>query len=565
MPAVSLSRRVERLARDMAPGANLIDLGIEVRAPDGRALYRAGGIWDKRLRKYVGESAAPHAIRLVESQLKAGEELARWFQDYEADEPTRRALINCVDERRGGKTVFVVCAAVSFAIKFPRSHLGKTVVWLVTPTYPQQHELHETLALLLPAEWYRDGWIRYYKSENYYQLANGTEIWIKSADRPATLKWGAVALAAVNEAQQVDERGILNIIGSNVDNGGLTILAMNPPDNTKGLWTEELHDALQALDDKGRPLIDFATEVPFPAAKNATLNQAGRQRYLKLAKILSPKQAQRDGLGIWIKLRDTPYPLWNRNQHVREEPKNWTDFTAAANALTKLPGHGQKLHFGAGADWQHYPYCCWVELRVLLAPAGVGWVAKGTPVYVVRCEIMNELRIHGVWDEVVLCQEVAKYLTQVGRKPADYMLVADATGRTQGSSGAQRGQGSDPDSFSFALVRQHGWDPHGTIEERRQIVGKQGAGSRIDVIPSNPRTADRLELVNYLLRENRIVVTPNCQETIESFRRCEVKNKKPYGRWSHLPDALGYPIFAWEKALREAGIVKVVNEPDDLD
>ena len=104
MPAVSLSRRVERLARDMAPGANLIDLGIEVRAPDGRALYRAGGIWDKRLRKYVGESAAPHAIRLVESQLKAGEELARWFQDYEADEPTRRALINCVDERRGGKT-----------------------------------------------------------------------------------------------------------------------------------------------------------------------------------------------------------------------------------------------------------------------------------------------------------------------------------------------------------------------------------------------------------------------------------------------------------------------------
>lgn len=555
MPAVSLKRRVEQLARDMVPGANLIDLGIEVQGPDGRALYRAGGVWDKRLRKYARDSPVPHAVRLVGSQLKAGEEMAKWFLDYEADAPNRLALINCVDERRGGKTWFVICAMVSFALKFPRSHLGKTAVWIVVPTFPQQREIHETLSLMLPAAWYRDGFIKYHKSENYYRLANGTEIWIKSADRPDSLKWGSVAVVAVNEAQQVDEKGILNIIGSNVDNGGLTILAMNPPDSTKGLWAEELHDAVKALDDKGKPVIDFAAEVPFPASKNAAINQAGRARYLKLAKILSPKQAQRDGLGIWIRLRDRAYPMYNRNQHFRPEPTGWQDITAHVNGLTGYVDRGQRRPLGAGMDWQHRPYCAWVEAKVLLAPDGA-WVKKGTPVFVIRGEVMNDISSGQFWDEELLCLRVAERLAKLETSPAHYLLVGDATGHDQGASGGQRGKESDPDSWSWSLVQKAGWDPHAPIETRRLVAEGRGP-STIKTSYSNPRVPVRLDLINQLLRANRIIVTPDCVETAESFRTCSLKGRKPWGRGAHLTDAASYLLFAWERALREAGVVKV--------
>ncbi len=55
MPVVSLRRRVEQLARDMDPASHLVDLGIEVQGPDRGVLFRAGGIWHKRLSKYFGD------------------------------------------------------------------------------------------------------------------------------------------------------------------------------------------------------------------------------------------------------------------------------------------------------------------------------------------------------------------------------------------------------------------------------------------------------------------------------------------------------------------------------
>jgi len=555
VPRVSLKSRVEALARDMDPASNLIDLGIEVQGPDHRVLYRAGALWHRRLQRYEGDSPAPHVIRLMGSQLEAGELLAGWFLDYEAGVETRLALINCVDERRGGKTHFLIAAMISFALRFPQSHLGRTVVWLVTPTFPQQRELHETLSLLLPAEWLRDGKIKYFKSQNFYRLANGAELWVKSADRPEGLKSGGVLAIGINECQQVEARAVLNVVGANIDGGGLTILAMNPPDSTKGLWAEELHDAVNALDDRGKPVIDFAREAKFPASKNLAIDQSGRARYLKLARVLDPKQAQRDGLGIWIKLRDLAYPMYNRNQHFRPEPIAWQDITSHVQGLTGFLSKGEHRSRGCGMDWQHRPYCGWIEGKVLLAPVGA-WVPKGTPVYVITGEVMNDISSGEFWDEELLCIRVGERLEKVGTKPRDYLLIGDRTGKTQGASGAQRGAEADPDSYSWAIVEKFGWEPHAPIEERKLVSESRGSAS-IKIAYSNPRTAVRLDLINQLLRSNRIVITPACPETAESFRTCGLKNKKPHGRGAHLTDAASYWIFAVERALREHGVVKL--------
>jgi len=554
MPAVSLKRRVEALARDMDPASHRVDLGIEVQGPDRGVLFRAGGIWHKRLSKYVDSSTSPHVIRLMASQLEAGGLLAEWFTSYDAKVEERLALINCVDERRGGKTHFVVAAMLSFALRYPRSHLGKTTCWLVTPTFPQQRELHETLTMLLPAVWFRDKRIRYFKSANFYRFANGAEIYVKSADRPEGLKWGSVAAVAVNEAQQIEARGILNIVGANIDAGGLTLLAMNPPDSTKALWAEELHDAVKALDDKGRPIIDFAREARFPASKNAAIDQSGRARFLKLARVLDPKQAQRDGLGIWIKLRDIAYPMYNRNQHFRHEPAGWQDITSHAHGLTGFLSKGDHRRLGAGMDWQHRPFCGFVAGKVLLAPEGA-WVPRGTPVFVITQEVMNDVSSGEFWDEELLCIRVAEQLEKLGTRPRDYLLIGDRTGKTQGARGQQRGAEADPDSYSWAIVERFGWEPHAPIEESKLVSEGRGSAS-IKTNYSNPRVAVRLDLINQLLRSNRIIITPNCSETAESFRTCGLKNRKPRGRGAHLTDAVGYWVYAVERALREHGVVR---------
>lgn len=563
MPAVSLSRQIDRFRSDMRAGANLVDLGIEVQRPDGSVLYRAGGMWDRRRLKYVSESPAPHVVRLVPSQVEAGEKLAAWFRAYDAGDERRPSLINGADARRGGKSIFITAMVLSFAIRYPWTHNGRTITWAVVPTYGQGREIHDAIAFLVPFRWFREDRIERHRADNYYTLANGAEIWIKSADRPDLLKGGAVMAVGLNEAQQVTGRGLLNVAGANIDAGGLTFLAMNPPDSPKALYLEDLHDAIHAIDDHGKPVLDFAEEVKFPPGRNPTISQAGRARYNKLARVIDKKAAQRDGLGIWVTLRNTAYPLWNRNQHFREEPKGWQDFTAAACALTKYLWPKDKRHWVCGADWQRWPYCCWVEIKVLLAPEG-SWLPRGTPLYVVRAEVMNEISRGELWDEDLLCQEVARHLAKVGRKPADYMMVADGTGKNQGASGRQRGKESDPDSWSFAIVERYGWEPHAAIEERRQVVGQQGVGSGWETVPSNPRTAIRLELTNQLLRANRVIVTPDCPETAESFRICELKNKKPFGRGSHLTDAVSYPLFCLERALRAEGVVKV-GDQDDAD
>lgn len=563
MPSVSLARRIEALSKDMNSAAHEVDLELEIQGPDRRVIFRCGGIWHKRRQRYVRQSAAPHVIRLVSSQVQAAQNMAAWFVAYENNDPNRLALVNCVDERRGGKTFFLIIALISFAIRYPQSHLGKTVVWLVTPTFPQQHELHEDIERVLPATWWRDKKIEYFKSENYYRLANGAEIYIKSADRDKGLKWGAVAAVGVNEAQQISVRAVLNIIGSNIDNGGLTTLAMNPADSLRALWAFNLHEAIKARDKQGNLILPYAAEIPFPSAKNETIDQSGRRRFNAIAQFLDPKTAKRDGQGIWVALKDVAYPCYDTT-HVGNEPA-WQDLTPRVNALSGMVNSARPPRLGAAMDFQRSPYCAWVEARCLLAPTPGAWGAAGTPVYVIRAEICNDdVEDALTWTEKVLCEKVAEYLKKHNIAPADYMLIADATGKNQGASGKQRGKESDPDSWSWAIISEHGWEPHGPIE-KRQLVSSSRGSADLDVKPSNPRVRERLNLVNQLFRENRIIITYDCPLTAEAFRTCAIRleTRKPYGRGSHLTDAVGYLLYVWEMTLREAGLVKVRTSRDD--
>lgn len=551
MPTVSVQRKIRNLAASVKSTASRIDLTLDVVAPQGEFILTAGGTWSTERLEYVGRPDVAHRVRLVSSQLKAGVQLAQWFRDYERDDPDRQALEEYVDNRRGGKTFFSVLAVLSFALRYPSCHLGKTICWIVVPTYPQQREIHECITHIIPAAWFSDRRIVYHKSDKYYELANGAQIWIKSADRPQSLKAGGVAAIAINEAQQIEARAALNAMGANIDSGGICWLALNPPDSTKGLWLENLHDAINAVDDKGRPVLPWARETRFPSELNEVINQQARTRFGKLAAVIDPKQHQRDSLGLWVSIKDRAYPFYDRAKHYRPAPSGWRDFTIEANNLTGLLNKGDNRTRGAGMDFQRRPWCAFITARCLLSPAGV-------PVYVIDQEVCNDIAVGQYWTEDMLCLKVREEQKKWQTKPRDYLLVADMTGHHQGSTQNQRGQQADPATFSWAIVEQYGWDPHAPIEYDEFDKNKKGP-AEISHHRANPPVAVRLNVINELLKEERIIILPECKTVAESFRQCEVNqfSRKPKGDWSHLTDAVGYLLYAWETGLRENGIVKV--------
>ena len=555
MPAVSTARRFQRFHDRLSPAFRERDLALEILRPDGSVVLRGGGVWDTIFQRYTASTSAPRRVRLVSSQLRAAEQVASWFLSYEMDDPDRVALEMYADMRRGGKTFFTVLFVLLFLFRYPSSHLGPAIGWIVVPTYPQQREIHEYIASIIPPEWFADRRLVYHRSDNYYEFCTGAQLWIKSADRYQTLKAGRISVIAANEAQQMGVRAILNLLGANIDSGGICTLAMNPPDSVKGLWAENLHDAIRALDGTGLPVLPFARETQFPSAHNEVINQAARTRFAKLAAVLDTKGGQRDGLGLWVSIKDRCYPFYNRAQHVRALPEaGWRDITADVNGLTSRLIKGEIRTRGAAMDFQSRPWCAFVEARVLLAPDGV-WVPAGTPVYVFEYECTNDPSRGEWWTEELLCAKLAEEAEARNVSPKDYLLIADATGRFQGSSRAQRGKESDPVTWSWSLIRQFGWEPHAPIEGRKFARG-EGPG-RIIREQDNPPVPVRIEVTNQILQANRIVISTKCPELAESFRICEVKNKKPYGRGAHLTDCAGYLIYVWETALREAGIVKV--------
>lgn len=549
MPSKSLSRRLDEAKARLTEGRRA-DFAIEVVAPDGAVILRAGGVWDRVLQRYDPDATPVyHRVTLVSSQVDAARQLAEWFAAYERDDPNRKALESYIDNRRGGKTFFLVLAVALFCVRYPWCHLGATLSWLVVPAFSQQREIHKTLSDIFPAAWFRTGLIQHRRKDNFYQLVTGAQIWIKSADRPHLLKQGGVSCVGINEAQQIASEGLLNSIGSNIDSGGITFMAMNPPDKPIGLYHENLHDAVNSVTETGAPLLPFARETKFPAAKNEMIDQAARSRFGALAQVIDPKKAQRDMLGFWTAITDRAYPCWNRNTHFRKAPEGWLDITPQANALTFRLNAGEVKPLGAGSDFQHWPFCVFIGLRVLQAPAGV-WLPEGTPLYVIEYECANDITRGEWWYEELLCQKVI----DAGKNPKDYLLIADGTGANQGSSHRQRGKEADPATFSFPIMERYGFEVHAPIE-RRMVTHQGRRGSSVSYACSNPPVPQRLDLINGLLHQNRIIVVPSCKDTAEDFRACEVKAKKPHGKHAHRTDAASYPIWTWETAFIEAGVV----------
>jgi len=550
---LSLQAGLRDLASFTEPTIRFVDLALDVQGPDGDIILSAGGCWDKTRAEFVDRPHARHVVRVTRAQEQAARQLAAWLVKYEAGDESRVALEIYVDNRRGGKTFFTCLFVLVFILRYPRSHLGRNLGWIVCPTYPQLREILETIGKILPPDWLRDGGpFHYSKTNRDFSLPTGAVLALKSADRPQSLKAGGVAVVGINEATQCSSRAVLNCLGNNIDAGGVTALAMNPPDSVIGLWAEKLHEAME---DEG-PLFDrlraFARETRFPPAGNDMIDQGARSRFATLAAVIDPQQEKRDAQGLWVSIKDRCYPVWDRKQHILrgpllEEVLRWQDITASLNGLTGYLRVGENRSTGIGMDFQHKPWCGAVRGKAFAAPAGNRWnIPAGSPVYVLLEDAHNDVEIGQWWTEQMLCEVILER----GWAPKDALVIADGTGNKQGSTAEQRGLGHDPQVNSFPLVRSYGYEIHAPIEHEN-YVDVQGRGRHKQITCSNPAVSVRLNVMLDLLQTHRLFVAEGAKDLAESFRTCEAKHKHPYGWGAHLTDAAGYLCYRWEVALKE--------------
>lgn len=522
-------------------------------------LLRAGGRWDKLYRRLDGPAEKPHVFGVKWSQEKAARRFAEWCRQRDAGDESRVSLEFYADNRRGGKTFWVCLLVVLFLLRYPRKDDGAPMVaWLVVSRYPKQREILETLRKILPRSWLggeRALW-RWRKSDRVFTLPSGAELYIKSGDDAELLKEGGVPVIGINEAQEIHGVGIIHCIGNNIDSGGLTAVALNPPERAVGLWAMNVHDAIAGGS------MRYARLTTFPPSGNDAINQDARGRFAEIAHVIDPKQAQRDALGLWVAIGDLCYPTFSKAVHVVPASTfaGWQDITAEMNALTEYLVKGDLRPWGAGMDFQRRPWCGATRGKAYAAPAGNRFgLPPGTPVYVVHDECTNDVSIGEWWHEDKLCQEMIKR----GWSQKDLLVIGDGTGRSQGATARQRGRDADPATFSFSIVESYGYEIHAPLE-RVETIHRARQGSLQEIHGSNPPVPVRLNAVLTLLdpQAPRLFVAAECGGdpakspggmTAESFRICEASAaKKPRGRGAHLTDAVGYLVFRWEESWRAA-------------
>lgn len=514
-----------------------------------------GGTWDRFRRKYIPQDAdkqTAHVIRIQRSQVLACERFLEWLAAYKEGREDRVNIEMYADKRRGGKTFFMVLCLVLFCIDSPRNKGGDVITWCVVPNYPRQREIRQTIGKIIPADWMRpNGLVSYRRVDRQYVFANGASLYIKSGDDEDALKEGGVSLVGINEAQQIHSSGVLNCMGNNIDDGGLTIIALNPPEKAIGLWAMNLHEAI----DNGE--LPCARATSFPPDGNFEINQAARSRFSAVAKVIDPQKEKRDGQGLWLSIHDLCYPFFDKHKHMKPLPVGWEDVTSHINGMMQCVPVGTVMNHGVGADFQRRPWCAAALIKAFRAPPGNELkVEAGTICYWVIDECVNDVSLGQFWTE----EKLAIAMIDKKWSTDDTLVIGDASGSWQGASGAQRGKASDPTTWSFPILEEFGWTIRAPQEAKEY---KRRTRQSVQTIhhAGNPPVPERLDLVNTLLSpggENeqlppRLYMVPEVTIMIDSFRKCEADaSKKPKGKGAHATDAAGYYLYRAEMALQAA-------------
>lgn len=591
-----MGRATLRALRDLCalydPTERFLALRLELRTTSGRPLVSGGGIWDLRrnewytpaeLRVLRGEEidetpqeliGAAHVLTIEESQVAYVQAFAEWLLAFHKNEPRPTAVDVLAGKRRAGKTFVMVACVLLAAVACPHridqdGLLVAFVGWLVVPSFPEQREMHEdVLAVLslrrdvesrelcrvfraLPERWWR------YRPHpnNCYVFVSGATVYLKSANRPDSLKQGRVDVVGLNEGQKTDSEAPVHCAGNTVDLGGLLMIAANAPRRARGEWLREIKYAVddgRALDpEDGLPVVRWFNLDP---AGNTRVNQNARRKFRIFSMLINPRLARADADAEWDQLQDTVFFAWKPELAIDEVPAHWVNCTGEVIAAMKLREYirapSTYTSFG-GVDFNKWPWFAFLGLKAYRVPE-----LDFQLVYVVDREFRNEQDR----DRPMTERQVIVELFRAGWDPIEILWIADPSGQWQSSEHRRKG-GVTAGHSSYDLFRSPTaaeidavdivippWDMFAPTTWR--FKDDSGAPKYY----AHPRVIESIDECNDLFRQDRIYVLKSCEHFIEACKRAPMD---PKGRgvpqelkdlW-HIIDAFRYPIHRAQAAM----------------
>lgn len=458
----------------------------------GEELCRVGGRWDKRRKRYVGPAKTARVLYAHRGQEKA----ARWFAKWLTCRATgdwsqfRRVWSTMfVGGRRGGKSYMGMVALVMFAVMAWRSNS-----WAVSPTQEETDELEQAVRAMLPRSWYR------WRGDPKYcfRLLNGSRIFLRSGHKPRGLKRGGLDFCLYNEAQNMSERGYIQIRGGTADTGGLTILAANPPDDPIGMWIEGYYEGCRA--GKGKREV-----FSFDPRDNPTILYQSLQ---DLEDEVDDHTFRREVLGEFVPIGHVVFHAWSDSVSISEVPSTFVDITRRFC----------KRHFGRefeviiGADFQRSPHMAAAIFKVFEDPD-----LPGPRLWIVD-EFLPE---DADEDDLIDAIEAGGYDGETS------VVIGDASGEYQD---ADRTKGTG----SFDWFRRRGWKWL-KLPDRK--------------MKKNPIVGERVKAGNAALKARsglrRLYCLPNCRRTAKAMKHWENLRGVPYrgSVYAHMCDAVTYVVW----------------------
>jgi len=583
----SLEQRAQAVISRLSAASRYLPMRLEFQTHDGRVLLSAGGLWDRLTDRWAtprellvlrAQDMTPerfaalcpkHILHIEDSQVEYVGAFAEWLYAFHHDLPRPTALDVLAGKRRGGKTFIMVACVLAAAVACPY-HLGADgkrspfVGWLVVPSFPEQREIHEDfLAVLrartdeaaqdfvdaldtatqaLPASWYQFR----PNPNNVYAFAHGASVWLKSANNPDSLKQGRVDVIGINEAQKVDGDSVIHASGNNIDLGGLTILAANPPRKARGAWLLEV----KAAWDEGRA-IDPEDQMAIvrwfwiDPEKNRRINQPARRKNKILGGMINPKLAAADADNEWNQINDVVIQHWDTSLLIQEVPVLWENVTGEvihSMRLREYLRHPSGYTSFGGIDFQTYPWMAALRLQAFRDPTRPDpyQPGQGLLCYVVQAELRSDPELGKGTTE----RQFIVHLHRKGWSPEEMFFIGDASGQWQNAQERKKG-GVSAGHKSFDLFRSAT-----RFEEDGKMVDVppwdmfapttiKGEGSKYY---DNPPVIETIDEINELLRTRRLFVMASCRHLHDAMKKCEMYHGKAVGAFAHIIDALRYPI-----------------------
>lgn len=505
MPSESLyTAAVARLLDERDDDAHrLVDMELVI-VGNGSPIFSVGGRWDRRDAQYVGPADHGAVVELSPAQIVAFSWVARWASCYQSGDwsgMSRAWSALFFGGRRAGKSHLACVGLVLFALLRPGSR-----IFAVSPTLDHTDELRECLSSIIPGEWarFRD------TPTLTFVFRNGSSIVLRSGHRPSKLKTGRVDFALYNEAQMMSRKGYEFLRGAAADNGGLVLMAANPPDEPIGLWVEEYHQGVQASKIQGVSF--FFDRRLNPHVESASLEALKHE--------MDERSFLRDIEGQFVPLGNVVFHAFS-DQSVREIPAHFEECTT----LVSKRLFGRRADTVIGADFDKVPHLAAAAIRCFRDPAHPDEVF----LWIVAEFVVEESDEDGLCAALLSASSIGHRAdkgrpTLLEKKTA--LVVGDASGSWQSTDRAAKRK-------SFDILKSHGLR---VVKPDRKLE-------------RNPLIVERVRAANAALKafsgKRRLFFLPTCTQAIHAFKKWENRNGAPHRKseFAHICDAITYPVW----------------------